>query len=248
MPIDITPEGQSLLKVCGVPGSVFMQRAIDLKDAVGMIESTTLTGRPKIIKKEKQIEVFKNTLNRVIDAPYVYCISSIGNDLQSKFVAAYMLNRALRHFAGMRNHVNLNAPAWHTLYGSYSDDYRDIARKVRKGRKPAVIVLSNVVANSSEVKVEKLRDLLELFSDVPRIVPISGVDPFTFFRERLYYPLTAGLNLTRGNTTIGRAGRPGMKRTTAEPDRDVDPSDEQQDNTIVKPKKRTKVTSRTSKI
>lgn len=198
----------------GVQGQVFMQRSLELEDVTGLIESTTVTGRPKIVKAALQVKQFNRLYASPCDAPYVLCISSIGTDLRAKFTAAFLLNRALRSFDRDRYSTLRSGPVWHMLTGSYSDEYRDRIREVKRGKKPALIVLSNVTTDSSEVKIEKLRDLLEVFADVPRIVTITGEDPYTFFASRLQYPLDVGLNLSKGGTPIvhGRRGTPPKKK------------------------------------
>jgi hypothetical protein len=43
--------------------------------------------------------------------------------------------------------------------------------------------------NSTAVKLEKTRDLLEQNSHIPRIIVVAGEDPVTFLKSRLYYPV-----------------------------------------------------------
>lgn len=253
--LDISVYEQDLLKAAGVTGNVFMQRPFKLDDAVGMIESTTVTGRPKIIKAAKQLESFDAIFKGINSAPLVYCISSLGNDLQAKYTAAYLLTRSLALHTKDRHNTNRTQPVWHTLTGSFQDYYRDRYREVRKGQKPAMIVLSNVVANSSDVKKEKLRDLLELFSDIPRIVPITGTDPFTFFNEDMCYPLTSALYLKRGNLTLGRRGQPPAKRKPQEEkvsDDNFDPDREEvtvkKSAGYAKPRKKPSTSARTKQL
>ena len=66
----------------------------------------------------------------------------------------------------------------------------------RTAEKPSLLVLSNVPSNSTNVKLEKLRDILESYSSVPRIVVTTGEDPITFFNQKLFLPLNYACYLT----------------------------------------------------
>jgi len=52
-----------------------------------------------------------------------------------------------------------------------------------------MLVITNVGVDSSQVKLEKLRDILEKYDSIPRIVVVNGVDPVSFFAERVRLPL-----------------------------------------------------------
>ncbi|MNV68457.1 hypothetical protein D3C71_1613120 [compost metagenome] len=63
---------------------------------------------------------------------------------------------------------------------------------VRDAREPehfSMLIINNVGVDSSQTKLEKLRDLLVKFDNVPKIVIVNGVDPVTFFAERVRLPL-----------------------------------------------------------
>jgi hypothetical protein len=51
----------------------------------------------------------------------------------------------------------------------------------------SLLVLSNLTPNSTAAKLEKTRDMLEFYADIPRIVVIAGEDPITFFSRRLFW-------------------------------------------------------------
>lgn len=233
--IAIADDQQARLHNAGVQGMVFVQRPIDLEASVGLIEATTVSGRPKIIKSAKQIEAYDHIYKNPFKVPYVMCISSTRTDLRAKYVAAHLLNRAIDAYNVTRYTTTRLLPAWHTLTGSYQDEIRDRIYQTKKGKKPALAVFSNVAANSSEVKLEKLRDLLELYADVPRVVAITGEDPYTFFAN-LHYPLNVGLYLSKGSLgTYQRKGVPPKR-----------PAEEERKTS--KPAKKKPTTSKTSEI
>ena len=82
-------------------------------------------------------------------------------------------------------------PLWHKVYGGYQDTLWDR----HSDEKPSLLIISNVVDGAGNVKIEKTRDLLEMYSHIPRIVVMGGQDPLTFFGTKLYYPINAGLYL-----------------------------------------------------
>lgn len=92
-------------------------------------------------------------------------------------------------------------PYWHNLLGGYKDDLRDNRKQYNKYD---LLIISNVTENSTDVKCEKLRDLLELFSDKPIVVTHTGGEPIKFFNW-LGYPLhySAWIRGTRTNRVLG---------------------------------------------
>jgi len=191
----------------GVPKSVTSSPSLDL-DGIRSIEAATKSKRPHVIRKEVQRKMFDHILKQPLNdgKPYVMGISSIGNDAQAKYAAALIMERAVAAYDAARLTTLLLPPVWHTLTGSFQDYYRDNP----KGKKPALMILSNVDSNSSEVKMEKLKDLLELYSDIPRIVTYTGADPVTLFTKRLKSPLQAALYLSKSSD--GRTVEATMKK------------------------------------
>jgi hypothetical protein len=56
-----------------------------------------------------------------------------------------------------------------------------------------LLVLSNVVANSTPYKLEKLRDIIALYSNIPKIVVTSDGNPIEFFAQQLHLPINHAL-------------------------------------------------------
>jgi hypothetical protein len=90
---------------------------------------------------------------------------------------------------------NRAMPFWHTLTGNWADEFRD---KKIEGR-PSLLFLANVHVQSSSTKLEKLRDILEMYSGVPRIVVLAGEDPVTFFNTKMFYGLNHAILLCKPN-------------------------------------------------
>jgi hypothetical protein len=76
------------------------------------------------------------------------------------------------------------------INGSWHDRLRDGADD-----QPSMLIVSNITVNSTNVKLEKLRDLLEMYSHIPRIVVVTGIDPVTFANTKLMMPVSNVLQL-----------------------------------------------------
>jgi hypothetical protein len=128
--------------------------------------------KPKSINQARQIEV----IDRWVDDPTVpglYGISSAPNDGQSKLLAAWMMERHLLYAAN-------NKPIWHDLTGGFESSLMEPEQI-----NATMLVLNNVGPDVSSTKKDKLRDILERYSDLPIVVVVNGSDAFTFFTRDL---------------------------------------------------------------
>ena len=129
-----------------------------------------------------------------IRAQYAVCINSFPSDQIAKHLAIHIMDRAAQAWA-KRHKPGRTLPIWHRVFGGLSDPLRD----KDPGDIPSLLVISNVNDASSAYKLEKVRDLLEKYSHVPRIVVTSSRDPITFFATKLHYPINAGIHLGPAN-------------------------------------------------
>jgi hypothetical protein len=154
---------------------------------------------PKSISRQKQCRGLEKVLENPTRANYVMGISSFPSDARAKHLAIQILKVGCEHWARRKalrtGTVGRSMPYWHRVFGGFNDDLRD--RKLDE--RPCMLVISNVNAASSAYKLEKVRDILEQFNDIPRIVVMSGLDPTTFFATRLYYPINLGIQLGPDN-------------------------------------------------
>lgn len=94
-------------------------------------------------------------------------------------------------------------PYWHVVDGSTKDRIRDDRewRENNVGR-PNFLVISGAAVNSTAMKLEKIRDILTLYSGIPRVLLVSGCDPYKYCTEYLYMRphrmLYIGNNSNRG--------------------------------------------------
>lgn len=183
------------LKSRGVPNGDFIydSEKIDIEQCIVKIE-VDLPGMPtRIISVAKQYK----TIEKIFAAPmknnYVLGISSTPSDARAKYLAIQIMYLATKYWYERSKKVK-QPPLWHSVYGGYKDKVRD-----EIADNPSMLIISNINELSTPIKIEKVRDLLEMYSDIPRIVVLGGSDPFTFFGTKLYYPLTAGFLLGPSN-------------------------------------------------
>lgn len=111
----------------------------------------------------------------------------IGSDVEDKTTSACAL--AVMQSAVVRNlhepHVG-GRPFFWNLYGGRWDRLRDDENFRTNLGRVGMLILSNVAANSTPEKLEKARDLLVMYSNIPRVLLVSGKDPFDFAVSLLY--------------------------------------------------------------
>lgn len=196
---------QRLMKSRGVDGYAFSlaRSPFQAEDAFVRIRPQKIEWLPeefdvKSISIRKQIGWLNGLLARPFKGNGIVCIGSYPSDTRAKVIAANIFSNAIDH--QMQGKMRGKAyPLWHRLYGGYSDSLRDL-----KERDPcSMLVLSNVGADSTQAKLEKLRDLLEIYDDIPKIVIVNGVDPVTFFADKVRLPLRGALYIDSGHRPTG---------------------------------------------
>lgn len=150
--------------------------------------------KPKLVEAQKQYKWYQRALDNPSE-PICFCIASEPNDKLAKMAAAFLMQNHLKKSGPRAN------PVWHDLLGGFQNRWADSHETP-----PTFIVLANVLPTSTNVKLEKLRDILEVRADIPRIVVTSGADPFSFFHQQLKYPLNGCLylksSLVRGDLEV----------------------------------------------
>lgn len=144
----------------------------------------------KVISVVKQTKALSSLIENPLRASYAIGINSYPSDMMAKHLTVHIFNLAL-HAWQKRHKPGRTMPMWHRVFGGLSDVLRD----KHSEEIPSMLVISNINDSSSAFKLEKVRDLLEKYSHVPRIVVMSSKDPITFFATKLHYPINAGLHL-----------------------------------------------------
>jgi hypothetical protein len=107
--------------------------------------------------------------------PMIYGVAGSPDDSKAKYFAAFLVAAHIKALGADAN------PVWATMYGGFDNPYIHDEKA-----KPTILVISNLTPNSTGIKLEKARDLLEHFADIPRIVVIAGMDPMSFLTTRLF--------------------------------------------------------------
>lgn len=181
------------LRARKMPGDLLQTRDFELEPHVVSIVSKVDGLKTKNIPKQVQLSKFTTLLENPIASPYLMIISSMPNDGKAKHVGAFIMSKVIN--LQLHNKVATKGrqlPLWHTLTGSFQDSLRDSKTLVN----PSLLLFSNITDESTNVKIEKLRDLLEIYSHLPRIVMITGTDAMTFANTRLRLPVNHVLNLS----------------------------------------------------
>lgn len=186
-----TKELERTLLLRGVDYCNFISGAahFDLEESYVRIDSDVHRVAARGVSVKKQVEVGQRILSNPLKGKYVLAISSFPSDLRAKQLAIMIMRNAIQSMK--INKLKGDYPLWHKLYGNFKDSLRDSD----VDNKASMLILSNINNESSAVKIEKLRDILEKYTNVPRIVVFGGDDPISFFANRLHYPLTAGVCL-----------------------------------------------------
>lgn len=164
-----------------IPGSVWRQGPFKW-DPVAFV-----TENEKLNDKLIEAKVQNASLSMFLDAPdtpMIYGVAGNPDDSKAKLFAAMLVNAHMNHMGPVKGNV-----LWHVLYGGFDNkimkEYDEIDGKTR----PSMLVLSNLTPNSTGVKLEKARDLIERFADIPIVVVSAGEDPMSFLTTRLYVPV-----------------------------------------------------------
>lgn len=178
---------RQILEKCGVPRSSFLRAGskINLEESVHGIAAELHKTKLRKISVSKQIRTFEKIMENPLWGSYLYVISSFPSDLRAKQIALSILHKAHEKYyqkkANNKILMKRSTPVWHNVMGGFKDTYleRDLAHP------PALMVLSNVVEDSSQTKFEKLRDLLAMYENIPIIVVTSALDPVTLMLGKL---------------------------------------------------------------
>jgi hypothetical protein len=185
-------EREKLLMSRGVPQADLMHGTATL-DVLGSLVKyeTNIPGvHSKLVSAQRQSKALESILGNPLRGNYAVCVNSFPSDLSAKHLATHLFSRAVEAWY-KRHKPGRSLPLWHRVFGGLHDVLRDR----HTDDVPSLLVISNINESSSAHKLEKVRDILEKYSHVPRIVVSSGSDPITFFTTKLHYPLHAGIHL-----------------------------------------------------
>lgn len=180
LPKNIAVKQTSILRSI-VPGSVWRQRPFKWEPQPFAPESERL-------KEDIKDEAIQNrSLKLFADdptLPLVYCVAGNPDDSKAKYFAAYLISL---HLEKMKSKARV---VWQSLYGGFDNPlFKDYGYYSEDD--PTLIVMSNLSPTATGTKLDKCRDNIERFANIPRIVVVAGDDPFSFMMTRLYAPINA---------------------------------------------------------
>jgi len=162
------------------------------RDAVvpASVLETCTHKRYKAVSPKDQMEGFVRCLQNPTSGPYWLVIGSRDDDDSAQQCALGVM------LAAMRQHLEkpyaIGRPLYHSVYGGVNsfggtfDRLRDSETYRGHVGRIGLLVLANVVANSTREKLEKVRDLLHMYETLPRVLVVSGEDPLAFAVEALH--------------------------------------------------------------
>jgi hypothetical protein len=169
---------QALVKSV-VPGYVFRCPSFKWQPSTFVTESEQLN--QKFIDSSKQTNSLEMFLNNP-SIPVIYSIAGNPDDAKAKLFAAYLVSVHMRSLGSRSNVI------WESLYGGFENK---LVSDADDKEQPTMIVITNLCPNSTNLKLEKAKDILEKFADIPRIVVSSGLDPISFMTTKLYSQVNA---------------------------------------------------------
>lgn len=154
-----------------VHGSIWRQGSFVWEPQSFVLESPKLDGR--IIEDSVMVESLENFRTNPT-APQTYVVAGNPDDNKAKYFAAYL---ALIHKERLKHHANI---VWENIFGGFDN------LLLKKDTDPSMLILSGLAENSTNIKFEKARDLIERWPDIPKVIVCAGEDPISFASTKLH--------------------------------------------------------------
>jgi hypothetical protein len=129
--------------------------------------------KPKRFTQQDQTKMLEQWLQD--PSPGTFAVNSAPTDAKSMLLAAYMMQEHYRSGGTVMK--------WYDVTGGFDCPLLDERANI------SLLVLNNVAPDSSQTKKEKLRDLLTVYADIPKIVVVNGCEPYTFFTVHMRMPI-----------------------------------------------------------
>lgn len=132
--------------------------------------------------KPIQAKVQMSQLRRSVENPthgsYLLVIGSLYEEGTAEAVAVGIMQYAMQR--AVTSPSESPRPFLHPVYGGWKDRLRD-DEAYRSGiGRIGMLVLTNLADNSTPAKLEAARDLLHMYSSIPRVLVVAGTDPWAF--------------------------------------------------------------------
>jgi hypothetical protein len=170
---------QNQMIAAGAPQQAFLVKPINVDRAVRTVQWEN-ANRVKEVSRERQLDSLAAFVSSDLSYPCTFGISSSPNDAKAKRVAVDLMRGFIER--GKRVH-------WTTVLGTFRNEARD--RLINCD----LLILGNVLYDSTPTKIECCRDILELYQGIPRIVVTSGNHALALFNDRLNFPLNGFIHI-----------------------------------------------------
>lgn len=176
------------LRARGVDGHPFscLRKPFQLDHALESISPMVPAWLPENFKLpgtsvKRQAQSLGRLLANPLHGSPIIGIGSMPTDTRAKFLAMSIMDAAITQQSSGA-HRGKAMPFWHPVTGGYYDTLRD-----DRGERPhfSMLIITSVGPDSTNVKIEKVRDLLEIYHNIPRIVVVNGCDPVSFFADKI---------------------------------------------------------------
>ena len=148
---------------------------------------------------KEQLGDIKKSLELPNTGKYVHIISSNLSPMRAQHLAMDIFLNAIDEY-NHKEAPSRHLPYWHTVFGGFTDKLRDTNFRSEVGR-PSMLVIDGLAVNATDIKIEKARDLLHLFPDIPRVIVTCGTCPVQFAYEKLFYPVNRITHFGSAKTT-----------------------------------------------
>lgn len=153
-----------------IPGIVWSCRPFKFRPKTFYLDHPQLN-KTKFFDKDLQVKSLENWKNGICSGIYV-CTSS-PDDLIAKYFAAYLVSLFPKR-----------SVVWEELNSVYEKPVEFLTY-------PSLIVISGLCVDSSKIRLEKARDIINKYYNIPRIVVAGGADPITFASVYLRTPVNS---------------------------------------------------------
>lgn len=143
--------------------------------------SPALTEGYKPVPPKMQLSYLRKSIARPGYGSWLFVIGSSGEDARAR-VAALAIMQAMM----LASLSSGDRPLWWPVYGGRWDRLRDEESWRTSLGRIGMLVISNVAENSTPEKLEKVVDLIHMYSNIPRVVIVDGADPLEFSVTRLH--------------------------------------------------------------
>lgn len=193
------PHRQRLLKSRGVDGMCFAgaRNSFEFDVAAHRMKPDIPMVVSKSISVKRQLAMLASLWENPLRGHPIIGIGSFPTDLRAKMLAVNIMDRVMT-FQDKTNSSRImrkDYPLWHKVYGGFKDPIRDEGLQ----GSPSMLIVSNIDIDSTNYKVEKVRDILEMYSNIPRVVVVSGSCPMEIFAKRLHLPMDMGFYMGADN-------------------------------------------------